>query len=111
MRAAWWKRTAELFRDAGVAWREDNVPRLGASLAYYTLFALAPMLVVAIGVAGLVFGGDAVRQRVVDEIARLVGRTGANAVEALLQGARQAGAGILATIIGTLTLILAATGA
>ena len=70
-RALW-----QVLKRAFVGWWNDNVPRLGASLAYYTLFALAPILVIAIGVAGLVFGRDAVRGEIVGQIEGLVGRQG-----------------------------------
>jgi membrane protein len=92
-------------------WWNDNVPRLGASLAYYTLFALAPILIVAITVAGLFFGADAVRQEVTGQIAALVGEHGARAVQAMLQGASQRSGDGLATAVGLITFFLGATGA
>jgi membrane protein len=90
---------------------EDDVPRLGASLAYYTLFAIAPVLLVATAIAGLAFGPQAVRGEIVGQIDYLVGREGARAVQSLLEGASQRRAGYLATIVGSVTLVLAATGA
>ena len=102
----WW-----VLKHAVVGWWNDNVPRLGASLAYYTLFALAPILVVAIGVAGLVFGADAVRGEVVGQIEGLVGRQGAEAVQAMIQGAARPSTSRLATGIGLVTAFLGATGA
>ena len=90
---------------------EDDVPRLGASLAYYTLFAIAPVLLVATGIAGLAFGPQAVRGEIVGQIDYLVGREGARAVQSLLEGTSQRRAGYIATIVGTVTLVLAATGA
>ena len=92
-------------------WSKDNVPRLGASLAYYTLFALSPILVIAITIAGSVFGADAVRGQIVGEIDGLIGKQGAEAVQSLLQGAHRDQAGTLALIVGTITLIIAASGA
>ena len=76
-----------LFKRALAGWWNDNVPRLGASLAYYTLFALAPILIVAITVAGLVFGADVVQRQVTTEISGLVGKEGGNAVRSMLEGA------------------------
>ena len=93
------------------AWWDDDAPRLGASLAYYTLFAIAPILLVATAVAGLVFGADAVRGELVGQLDHLVGREGARAVQSLLEGASQRRAGILATVFGTITFLVAATGA
>lgn len=100
-----------LFRDAlREAWN-DNVPRLGASLAYYTLFAIAPILLVATAVAGLAFGAEAVRGHVAAQIDGLVGVEGGRAVQALLQGAARRESGIFAAVVGGITLVLAATGA
>ena len=92
-------------------WWDDNVPRLGASLAYYTLFALSPVLLVATAIAGLVFGAEAVRGEIVGQIQGLVGRQGAEAVQAMLESASRPSSSIPATIIGLVTLFLGATGA
>ena len=102
---------ARLFWDAIKGWSKDDVPRLGASLAYYTLFAISPTLVIAIAIAGSVFGAEAVRGQIVGEIDGLIGRQGAEAVQAILQGAHRSPAGTLAVIIGTVTLFVAASGA
>ena len=100
-----------LLKRAAWAWWEDNALRLGASLAYYTLFAIAPVLLVAIAMAGLVFGPEAVRGEIVVQLQGLVGRDGAEAVQAMLEGASKPQSGILATIVGSITFVFAATGA
>jgi membrane protein len=100
-----------LFREALLAWWNDDVPRLGASLAYYTLFAIAPVLLVAIAIAGAVFGEEAVRGEIVGQLDELLGRDGAQAVQALLEGARRDTGDVLATVLGGITFALAATGA
>ena len=92
-------------------WWNDNVPRLGASLSYYTLFALAPVLVVAIAIAGLAFGAEAVRGEIVGQVRGLVGEEGGKAVQAMLQGASKKSESRLATGLGLLTFFIAATGA
>src|SRR3954468_20306865 len=105
---------AELWRvlkRAFGGWWNDNVPRMGAALAYYTLFSLAPILIVAIAVAGLVFGAEAVRGEIVGQIEGLVGHDGALAVQAMLEGAARPSSSIPATIIGLITFFLGATGA
>lgn len=102
---------ARVFRDALAAWWDDNVPRLGASLSYYTLFAIAPVLLVAIAIAGAVFGAEAVRGEIVGQLDGLMGREGARAVQALLEGASRRQGGLIATVIGTITFLFAATGA
>ena len=93
------------------AWWDDDAPRLGASLAYYTLFAIAPVLLVATAIAGMVFGAEAVRGEVVGQLDRLVGREGAQAVQSLLEGASQRRAGIIATGVGSIAFVVAASGA
>src|SRR6185437_7542445 len=100
-----------IFGTALKAWWDDDALRLGASLAYYTLFAIAPVLLVATGIAGLVFNTDAVRGEIVDQLDHLVGREGARAVQSLLDGASQRRAGIVATAIGSVAFVIAATGA
>lgn len=104
--ALWW-----VLKHAVIGWWNDNVPRLGASLAYYTLFALSPILVIGISIAGLVFGAEAVRGEIVGQIQGLVGRQGAEAVQAMVEGASKPSSSILATVIGSITAFLGATGA
>lgn len=100
-----------LLRRALAGWWSDNVPRLGASLSYYTLFALAPVLLVAIAIAGLAFGQEAVRGEVVGQIRGLVGEAGARAVQAMLEGVSKERETWTATAVGLLTLFIGATGA
>jgi membrane protein len=92
-------------------WWNDNVPRLGASLAYYTLFALAPILIVAITIAGVFFGAEAVQREVTGQIHGLIGEHGARAVQAMLEGASQRSGDGVATAVGLITFFLGATGA
>jgi membrane protein len=105
------REVAGLFRQAFSDWQADDAPRLGAALSYYTLFSLAPLLIVAIGVASLAFGQDAAQGRIVAELQGLVGEPGARAVEELIKNSRRPEAGILATVLGLATLFLGATGA
>jgi membrane protein len=96
---------------AFVAFWSDNAMRMGASVAYYTLFAIAPILLIVMAVAGVVFGPEAVHGEVVTQIDGLIGTEGARAVQALLKGAARDHSTPLATTVGIVTLILAATGA
>jgi membrane protein len=98
-----------LFRDAASEWVDDKAPRLGASLAYYTLLSLAPLLVVAVGVAALAFGKKAVEGQLFWQIQSLLGRDGAIAVQGMIRNADQLGTGLLATVIGVLILLFAAS--
>jgi membrane protein len=100
-----------IFGTALRAWWDDDAPRLGASLAYYTLFAIAPVLLVATAIAGMVFGAEAVRGEIVGQLDHLLGREGALAVQSLLEGASQRRTGIVATIVGSVAFVVAATGA
>ncbi len=99
-----------IMRNAADGWWNDNIPHFGAAISYYTMFALAPILVVAIAIAGFAFGADAVRGEIVGQIEGLVGHSGAVAVQSMLKGASNRSSGILATVIGLVTLFLGATG-
>jgi membrane protein len=100
----------ELVSNTISGYSNDRVARLSASLAYYTLFSLAPLLVIIIAIAGLVFGEQAARGQIVGEIGNLVGRQGAEAVQSLIQAAHRPGAGVVATVAGVVTLLIGATG-
>jgi membrane protein len=100
-----------VLKRALAGWWNDNVPHLGAALSYYTLFSLAPILVVAMAIAGLAFGADAVRGEIVGQIDGLVGHDGAVAVQAMLEGAARPSSSVPATIVGIITFFLGATGA
>jgi membrane protein len=100
----------ELLRETFNEWNQDKAPRLAAALAYYTAFSLAPLLVIAIAVAGLVFGADAVRGELQGQIQRVVGRDAAAAIEEMLAASSNQGAGIIASIIALVTLLLGAAG-
>jgi len=101
----------QLFWNAVKKWYDDSASRHGAAIAYYTLFALAPVLLVVIAIAGLVFGEAAVRGQIVNEIAALIGREGAEAIQSILQRAAEPREGITASVLALLGLFLATTGA
>jgi len=90
-------------------WMNDNAFRLAAALAYYTLFSLAPLVVVAVGIAGLVFGEDAVRGQIFDQLRGLVGDESAAAVQSAVAAASLKSSGITASIVGILTLLIGAS--
>ena len=99
-----------LLKLAYQGWKKDNASRLAAALAYYTIFSLAPMLIIAIAVAGLIWERNAVQGAVLDQISSLVGDQGAAFVTGLLGSASNPRAGIAATIIGLITLLFGALG-
>ncbi|MBC8064412.1 MAG: YihY/virulence factor BrkB family protein [Chlorobia bacterium] len=100
----------DLFKAAFAAWREDQTPVLGAALAYYTVFSLAPLLIIAIAVAGMVFGEEAARGQIAHQISQMIGPDAAKGVEGMIQGAANKSSGVLATVIGIATLVLGASG-
>lgn len=104
-------RPIQLLLTAVKEWSGADAGRHGAALAYYTLFALAPMLVIVIAVAGAVYGEEAVRGEVVGQLNQLIGQDGAELVESLLKNAREGDRGVLAATLGGLTFVLGATGA
>jgi membrane protein len=98
-----------MVRDAASAWSADYAPSMGAALSYYTLFSIAPLLLIVIAVAGMVFGPEAARGEIFDQLRDLMGPQGAAAVEALLEHANRPKAGAIATVIGVITLVLGAS--
>jgi membrane protein len=91
---------------------EDKAPRLGAALAFYTIFAIAPLIIMSIGVASLFFGADAVQGHVKQEFIGLVGKDGAVGIEAVVSAAeKEPHTGIVSSILGMAALLLGATGA
>jgi membrane protein len=96
-------------RDTVSAWITHNASSLGAALAFYTLFSIAPILVIAMAVAGSVFGPNVAETRVLGEMRGLLGDAGANAVQGLLASAHQSGLKGIAGAIGVVTLLIGAT--
>jgi membrane protein len=91
-------------------WKEDKASRLSAALAYYTIFSLAPLLIIVIAITGLFWQQEAVQEQVMNQIQSLVGVEGARFVSDLLTSASNPARGITATIFGIITLILGALG-
>lgn len=97
-----------VMRRAASAWVEDRASSMGAAIAYYTLFSLAPMLVLVIAVAGLAFDEETARGAVMGELETLMGRDGADALRTMVSTGRQIGSGVAAAI-GVATLLVGAT--
>ncbi len=104
MRPGW-----TLVRQVSQSWLDDHAMSMGAALAYYTLFSLAPLLLIAISVAGLFFGEDAARGQIVEQLRLVMGTAGASAIQDLLASVRQPGEGLAATAIGVALLLVGAT--
>jgi membrane protein len=103
------KQLWDLIRKSVVAWVDDYAPSMGAAIAYYTLFSIAPLLIIAIAVAGLVFGQDAARGEIVAQIQGLIGLEGAIAVQGLLKSANAPAQDVFATVVSIITLVIGAT--
>src|SRR5512134_2707573 len=101
-----------LLRETLLEWWRDDALRLGAALSYYTLFSLAPILIVSVAIAGLVFGQEAASGQLVGEMKGLVGPDGANLIATLIERAALKGdAGWIATAVGIATILIGASGA
>src|SRR3984885_3791143 len=99
-----------VLKQAAANWSAHKDSRQGAALAYYSVFSIGPLIVIAIAVAGLVFGRDAVSGQIASTIRDLIGETGAQAVQAMLADASRPRAGLLASALGIGTLLVAAIG-
>ena len=105
-----WHEFKALFMEALDQWNRHNAPRLGASLAFYSLLSLAPLLLVLVSIVGLVFGKSAAEQQTVREVQSLIGPAAGKAIGAFLQGSRNTAHGVIATILGLITLLFSASG-
>jgi membrane protein len=100
------------FKQAAAAWLADNAPRLGAALAFYTLFSLAPVLIVVVSMARLVFGEKNAQVALAHQSQTLIGAQGAAAIQSIIQGATNRPAlGWFATSLGLLTILVGVSGA
>ena len=100
-----------MIREAGNQWLEDQAQRLGASLAFYTLLSLAPLLVISVAIAGLAFGRDAANGQLAWQIQNLVGLDQARGLQAIVQSAQRPVVGVFATTLSLATLVFSASSA
>ncbi|MEZ0288346.1 MAG: YihY/virulence factor BrkB family protein [Methylophilus sp.] len=103
------KETWVLIKSAFTSWSDDYAQSMGAALAYYTMFSIAPLLLIVISISGLVFGQEAARGEIIGQLNNLMGEQGAQAVQTLLQSTSQPAEGITATTIGIILLLVGAT--
>jgi len=97
------------FGAAFEGWRDDSAPSMGAALAFYTLFSMAPLLVLVITIAGLVIGHDRAQALLLSQLAGLLGETGAQGVKSVLAATQTSGSGLVATVVSFATLAIGAT--
>jgi membrane protein len=100
----------QLVKAAALAWNQDGAASMGAAIAYYAIFSIAPLLIIAIAIAGFFFGIEAARGQIFAEAQGLVGKEGGLALQALIESASKPAQGILATIVGLLAMAFGATG-
>lgn len=108
--AGFGKVALELGRGTLDGYNHDKVPRLAAALAFYTVFSLAPVLLIAVAGAGFIYGEQAAQGQLFNSLSGLIGNDAAGTIQGILENMRKPGAGIVATIIGLVTLLLGATG-
>ena len=99
-----------VLKDTVREWIDDNAARVAASLAFYTLLSLAPLVILTIAIAGVVMGEDTARDRIIYEVGQLVGPEGAKTVNAVVASAHQSNDGVLSTVIGLIVLFVGASG-
>lgn len=99
-----------LLKDTAAEWNQDQAPRLGAALAYYATFSLAPLLIIAVAISGLVFGREAATGQIVGQIQGLVGQDAAATIESMVAKSSEPTTGVIASIIGLIVLLFGASG-
>jgi len=105
------RQVVHVMRCAVTEWLSHRASSKGAALAFYTLFSLAPILVLVIAIAGFFYGTDAAQGQLLDELRGLVGKQGAETIQAILAGARNKESGKLATMVASALLLIGATSA
>src|SRR5712691_3845978 len=99
-----------LIKETFYAWYEDRAPRMGAALAYYSVFSLAPLLVIATSIAGFLFGADAARKEALKLVRESTGESAEKAVQFLLEQVGSTGSSTIATVIAVITMLVGASG-
>ena len=104
------KESWEVLKQTSSEWLEDNAARLGAALAFYSVLSLAPLLVIVLAIAAVVFGEEAARGQIVAQIEGMVGTEGARAIQDMIAHAQRPEAGVIATVLGVIMLLFGAAG-
>ena len=104
------KKLFSLLKQTFSEWSEDKAPVFAAALAYYTVFSLAPLLVIIIGVLGIIYGQSDAQDQIIKQIGELTSPGVAETIGGVLDAQADSGGGVLATVLGTITLLVGATG-
>jgi membrane protein len=105
-----WSEAWAIAKETATDWNDDDASRLAASLAFYTLLSLAPLLIIVVAIAGMALGPEAARGQIATELGQLVGSQAAKGIEAVLASARSPTGGTIGTIIGAVVLFIGASG-
>jgi membrane protein len=105
-RKSWWRLLMQTFSD----WSNDKAPELGAALAFYTALSIAPLLVIVLGVAAMLFGQKAASGEIINQMQQMVGKDGAKAIADMIQSANHPTQGTIATVLSVVTLLFGASG-
>ncbi len=100
----------EILKASGISFSDNNSLKFSASLSYYTIFSLAPMLIVIIAVSGIFYGQEAIQGKLYGQMDGLIGKEAAKQVQELIKNAHRSDQSVLATIVGLITLFVGATG-
>jgi membrane protein len=103
------ERFARMFMKAGRAWLDDDAPSMGAAISYYTIFSLAPLLVIVVALAGSMFGREAVQGRISAQLSGMIGADGATFVEKLVAAASDTDKGLVAGMVSLVLLLVGST--
>lgn len=105
LRSVW-----DLIRRTASSWNDLNAPHLGAALAFYAIFSMAPLLIISVAIAGFVFGQQVAQGQILRQIQGLVGTAGAQAIQSILQHLSHTSSGVAATAVGVIVLLFGASG-
>ena len=103
---SWLSRLKKTFSE----WKKREAPRRGAALAFYTILSLAPLLILVVALSAFLFGKAGAQEQILSQFRQLVGEDGARVIESVLTSADKPSAGLVASVIGVVTLLLGAAG-
>jgi membrane protein len=104
------KDVLSILKTTFAAWNKHEAPRLGASLAFYTILSLSPLVIIVVALGGFIFSRSTAQTHILSEVQGMIGPDGGKAVASMLANAQKPAAGILGTIVGLLSLLFGASG-
>jgi len=99
-----------LFKRTYSDWDNDNAPRLGAALAFYTILSISPLVILVLAIVSLIFNRSSAQAHLLSQVRSLVGLEGASIIQSLLEAGKRASTGMIASFMGLLTLVFGASG-